>query len=135
MDRFLARFSDLAYAVFRIVVGALWLQHGLGKIFGLLGGFDGKHPGETLPVGGQFWIGGVIEFACGTLVAIGLFSGWAAFLACGTMAVAYFQVHQPQGTLPLQNGGELAVLYCFAFLLIATKGNGKLSAGGERKPS
>jgi putative oxidoreductase len=126
----LHRFEGPVYAIFRIVVGALFLQHGLQKLFGLL---DGNMP----PTGSQMWFGGVIELVCGTLVLVGLQAGWAAFLASGTMAVAYFQVHQTngKGALPIQNGGELAVVYCFVFLLIAAKGDGMWSISGLRKRS
>jgi putative oxidoreductase len=125
MEKLFGRFSDPAYAIFRIVIGGLFLQHGLQKIFGLLGG-------SQPPVGSQLWIGGLIELVCGAAVLVGFQTRWAAFLACGQMAVAYFQFHQPKGALPIQNGGESAVLYCFAFLLLATHGNGKWSVSGHR---
>jgi len=121
----LGMFGDRIYAVFRIVIGALFMQHGLQKMFGVLGG-------ATVPVGSQAWFGGVIELVCGVLVLLGVWAGWAAFLASGTMAVAYFQFHQPNGALPVQNGGELAVIYCFAFLLIAAKGAGTWSVSIRR---
>ena len=130
MNALLARLADPSYALFRIVVGAQFALHGAQKIFGVLGGFGGT-PGATAPLGSQMWIGGLVEFICGVAVAIGFQARWAAFLACGTMAVAYFQFHQPKGALPLQNGGELAVIYCFAFLVIATKGAGIWSASGR----
>ena len=63
----------------------------------------------------------------GVLVMIGLFTAWAAFVASGQMAVAYFMVHFPQGFWPIQNGGELAAVYCFVFLYIAARGGGPLS--------
>ena len=99
--------------------------HGLQK-FGLVGGAD---VGFT----GMMGAAKVIETVCGTLIMLGLFTRPAAFLASGQMAVAYFTVHQPNGGLPIQNMGELAVLYCFAFLYIASRGGGVLSADAQRR--
>mgnify|MGYP003580300017 CR=1 FL=1 len=85
--------------------------------------------GPTKEVGSQLWIGGVIELVCGVLIALGLFTRPAALLASGTMAVAYFQFHwklslEDYKFLPIVNHGELAVLFCFVFLLIAIRGAG-----------
>jgi putative oxidoreductase len=127
--RTLSRFEPTAYAVFRIVVGFLFLWHGLSKLTGFLG--------PQMPTGSQMWIGGVIELVCGALVMLGLFTRYAAFLASGTMAVAYFQFHwklhvADYAFLPVVNQGEAAVLYCFAFLFIACRGPGALSLDGKR---
>src|SRR5688572_30489758 len=114
------RFEPIAYAALRIVAGAMFTFHGLQKIFGVLS------PHAQPAVGSQVWIGGVIELVGGLLVAIGLFTRPAALLASGTMAVAYIQFHWKLalGTsmLPIVNGGEPAVLYCFVFLLFAIRG-------------
>lgn len=128
MQRFLAPLAEPAYAAFRIVIGVMFAMHGMQKHFGILGGFAGQ-PGVTVSPSEQpqLFAGGLIELACGTLVAVGLLTRWAAFLASGTMAVAYFQFHQTKGGLPIQNGGELAVAYCFAFLVIATRGPGRFA--------
>ena len=72
----------------------------------------------------QFGLAGVIELVGGVMIAAGIFTSLAAFICSGEMAVAYFKQHAPGGYLPLQNGGELAVLYCFVFLYIAARGNG-----------
>ena len=128
MERPLARFADPIYALFRIVVGGLLLQHGAQKLFGVLGG-------DTAKMGSQMWIGGLIELVCGLAVMVGYKVGWTALLASGTMAVAYFQFHQPKGSLPIQNGGELAAVYSFCFLLIAAKGPGIWSMSGRRGAS
>jgi len=117
----LGRHADRIYAIFRIVVGFLFMCHGLQKMFGVLGG---EKVASLASVPG---LAGIIELVCGFLVMIGLFASWAAFIASGTMAVAYFMAHQGQGTLPIQNGGELAVVYCFAFLYIAARGAGPWS--------
>ena len=129
MNRILGRHADKVYAIFRIVAGFLFMCHGLQKIFGVMGG-EKMDPFSSL---GAF--AGVIELVCGFLVMIGLLTSWAAFLASGTMAVAYFTVHQGMGTWPIQNRGELAALYAFAFLYIAARGAGPWSvAAAARNP-
>jgi putative oxidoreductase len=128
MNRILGRHADKVYAIFRIVAGFLFMCHGLQKVFGVLGG----EKADLSTLGG---FAGVIELTCGFLIMIGFLTSWAAFLASGTMAVAYFMVHQPMGTWPIQNKGELAALYAFAFLYIAARGAGPLSvAAAARNP-
>jgi putative oxidoreductase len=116
----LARLSEPIYAAFRIVCGVLFAFHGAQKLFGVFGG-------HVMPVGSQLWIAGIIELGGGVLIAIGLLAGLAAIIASGEMAAAYFTAHAPRGTWPIQNGGELAALYCFAFLYISSRGSGPLS--------
>lgn len=123
-----ARLEALSYAALRIVAGFMFSLHGAQKIFGVL---TTKAPPELWS---QKWFGGVIELLGGTLIALGLFTRPAAFLASGTMAVAYVQFHWKlqlgAKLLPLSgagNGGELAALYCFVFLLIWLRGAGALS--------
>ncbi|MCR9244626.1 MAG: DoxX family protein [bacterium] len=120
LDKTLAPHGGRAYVLLRFVVGLLFAMHGVQKVFGYLA----DAPKEMFT---QIWIGGVIELATGALVAVGLFTRWAAFLASGTMAVAYFQFHWPfvfdQSAWPIVNEGELAVVYCFLFLYIACQGN------------
>jgi len=129
LGRLLAPHGERAYAAMRIVAGALFTFHGLQKIFGLLGG-------QQPPVMSQLWIGGVLELATGILVAIGLLTRWAAFIASGMMAVAYFQFHWKlqlgEAFFPIVNKGEMAVLYCFVFLYVACKGSGSASLDGRR---
>ncbi|HBL30054.1 MAG TPA: DoxX family protein [Acidobacteria bacterium] len=120
MSRILGRHSDKIYALLRCVAGFLFLFHGLQKILGLIGG-------EAVPVGSLAWVAGMIELVGGLLILIGLFASWAAFLSSGLMAVAYFMAHQPRGTWPVENGGELAALYAFVFLYIAARGSGSFS--------
>lgn len=120
MHRILGRHADRVYAIFRIVVGLLFSFHGMQKMFGAFGG-------QQPPLASLAGLAGIIELVCGILVMIGLFASWAAFLASGTMAVAYFMAHQPQAFWPIENKGELAVLYCFAFLYIAARGAGPWS--------
>ncbi len=126
-----ARVEPLAYAALRIISGALFAFHGAQKILGW-------HAEHTPPVGSQLWVGGVIELVCGTLIALGLLTRCAAFLASGTMAVAYIQFHWKFAVagamwLPALNHGELAVLYCFLFLFVAARGGGSASLDATRR--
>jgi putative oxidoreductase len=115
------RFESIAYAALRIVAGLMFLCHGSQKLLDWPA--RGPHPATF----SQIWIGGLIELVTGVLIAIGLLTRPAAFLASGTMAVAYFQFHWKFGAesiFPLINKGELAVLYCFVFLFIWARGAG-----------
>jgi putative oxidoreductase len=124
----LSRLSDPIYAAFRFVIGVLFAFHGAQKLFGAFGG-------KVMPIGSQLWMAGVIELVGGILIAIGLLAGLAAFIASGEMAVAYFTAHVPRGVWPILNGGELAMLYCFAFLYIASRGAGPFSIDGAARRS
>jgi putative oxidoreductase len=126
VNKWLGPYQDRIYAVVRFVVGFLLSFHGAQKLFGAFGG-------DPVPLVSQTGLGGVIEFFGGLLIAIGLFASWAAFIASGMMAVAYFQFHQPGGLWPIVNHGELAVVYCFIFLYIAAKGAGKWSVASLMK--
>jgi len=123
MDR--VKLQSLSYVVLRIVSGALFSIHGAQKLLGFLATKAGPEMWT------QKWFGGVIELVCGVLIAVGLFTRPAAFLASGTMAVAYFQFHwkgaMDSGVFPIVNGGELAVIYCFVFLAICAHGPGMVS--------
>ena len=118
--------AEAAYAAMRVVIGILFVCHGAQKVFGAFG----KPAASGDP---KIFIGGVIELLGGGLVAVGLLTSVAAFLACGEMAVAYFLVHAPKGFWPIQNQGELAVVYCFVFLAIAVLGGGLYSLDGLRQ--
>jgi putative oxidoreductase len=120
MDRWLGKYSGFLYAVMRLMVGLLFACHGVQKLFGVLGG-------ESQVSNPMLLAAGIVEFVGGGLVAIGLWAGYAAFVASGMMAVAYFMVHAPGGFWPIVNKGELAVLYCFVFLYVAARGSGTLS--------
>jgi putative oxidoreductase len=120
MKPVLGRFTEPTYALLRIVAGLLFALHGAQKLLGMFGGQ--QVPMMTLP-----WFAGVIELIGGVMIAVGLFTSIAAFIASGEMAVAYFMAHTPKGWNPLANGGELAVLYCFLFLYIAARGGGRWS--------
>jgi putative oxidoreductase len=121
-----ARAATIAYTLLRVIAGLLYVQHGAQKLFGVLGGFGGT-PGATAPLASLMGVAGVIEFFGGLLIAIGLLTRPAAFIASGEMAVAYFMAHAPKGFWPLLTGGELPVLNCFVFLFIAAFGAGPYS--------
>jgi putative oxidoreductase len=121
MERWLGRHGEAIYALLRFVAGVMFACHGAQKVLGWLGG-KAIPPGATLP-----FASGVIELVAGTLIAVGLFTSIAAFIASGEMAVAYFMVHAPRGFWPIQNQGELAVLYCFVFFYMAARGSGAFS--------
>ena len=114
------RYAPYLYALMRAVFGFLFVFHGLQKIFGMFGG----RTAELVSLRG---LAGTIEILAGTMIMVGWFTRPAAFIASGQMAVAYFLSHQPAGMWPIQNRGELAALYCFAFLYIAARGGGPLS--------
>ncbi len=122
--------AERLYAVLRIVAGLMFSFHGLQKVFGVFTTKAGP------AFGTQLWLGGVIELVAGLLIAVGLATRVAAFLASGTMAVAYVQFHWAFGLgeklLPGINKGELAVLYAFLFLFIAARGSGPWSLDGRR---
>jgi putative oxidoreductase len=120
MHRFLVRYETLFFTLLRIVAGFLFTLHGAQKLFGFLG----KKADLSDPM---MLAAGIIEFAGGILIAIGLFTTPVAFLASGEMAVAYFKAHAPQGFWPTANHGELAVLYCFLWLFVAAHGAGPYS--------
>jgi len=123
----LDRHSPTVLGIFRIVVGFLFTLHGTAKLFGWPATGTGAVPFGTWP----YWWAGILELVIGVLVMFGVFTRIAAFIGSGQMAFAYFTEHQPDGLLPIQNGGELAVLYCFAFLLLTFAGGGALAARRE----
>ena len=120
MNRWLGPYSEYALSALRIVSGLLFSLHGAQKLFGVLGG-------EAQGVFSLYWLAGVIELVGGLLLALGLFTPVVAFVASGEMAAAYFIAHVPRGFWPIENGGELAAVYCFLFLFLATRPTGPLS--------
>lgn len=119
MDGFLGRYSIYFYAILRIVSGFVFMLHGTQKFFGYPPNPKGGAPLDMLMT-----VGAGIELVGGFLIMIGLFASIAAFISSGMMAVAYFMVHQPMGLWPPTNGGDAAVLNCFIFLYIASRGSG-----------
>jgi putative oxidoreductase len=127
MLTFLDRYQEHTYALLRMVTGFLFIWHGTQKLFGFpLPAREGVPAFVT-------WGAGGIELVGGILVMIGLFTRPAAFISSGTMAFAYWLAHGTQALLPINNGGELAALYCFAFLAIAARGAGILSIDNLRR--
>ncbi|MFJ5773129.1 DoxX family protein [Streptomyces sp. NPDC093094] len=109
--------------VFRMVVGLLFACHGAASLFGVLGGAAGS--GGTVDAGTwPGWYAAVIQLVCGTLVLLGLGTRAAAFLASGSMAYAYFDVHQSAALWPLENGGEASAMFCWTFFLLVFTGSG-----------
>ena len=120
------RALTITWTLLRVVFGLMFVQVGGLKLFGWFGGMPGAN-GAPPPVLSQVWIGGVLEIVGGALIALGLFTRPAAFILSGEMAVAYWQFHAPNGTWPIQNHGEAAVLYCFIYLFMAAYGAGAWS--------
>ena len=125
MEKALAPFAPYTYALLRIVVGLLFVSHGGQKILGWFGG-------QPVPLDSLFGLAGIIEIILGLLITIGFLTSYAAFIASGEMAAAYFIGHFPKSFWPLENGGEPAVLFCFIFLFMATHGSGIWSVDKAR---
>ena len=120
--KFLSKFEPNAYLLLRLIFGFLFACHGFSKAFGILGG-------HKVAMGFTFdYVSMLIELIAGVLIFLGLFTRCAAFVASGEMAVAYFMVHSKTHFLfPIMNHGELAVIYCFVALYIATHGAGRFA--------
>jgi putative oxidoreductase len=125
----LARFQPLVLSIFRIVTGLLFIQYGFAKVlkFPIIPPFDKVAPFSL------FWCAGTIELVLGGLLILGLCTRVVAFILCGEMAFAYFIAHFPRGFIPLLNGGENAIMFCFACLYIACAGGGPYGLDGMRK--
>lgn len=120
LDAHLDRHSSTALGVFRILIGLMFAMHGSAKVFGWPSVQGGAAPVGSWP----YWWAGVIELVVGLALALGVFARIAALLGAGEMAYAYVTAHLPKSWLPIINGGELAVLYGLAFLMIAFAGAG-----------
>jgi putative oxidoreductase len=116
----IAAFEPDLLSALRIVAGFLFIAHGVQKLFGWLGG-------HRVDLASQLGAAGVIETVGGALILLGLFTRPIAFILSGQMAFAYFIVHARQSFWPVVNRGELAVLFCFVFLYLATAGPGPIS--------
>ena len=123
-NRMLARFEPMVLGIFRIMVGLLLLQFGVAKLFKfpVVPAFANVTPTSL------FGVAGIIELVLGALLILGLWTRPVAFILCGEMAFAYFIGHFPRGFIPLQNGGTLAIMLCFACLVLAVAGGRPLSA-------
>ncbi|MBV7698432.1 DoxX family protein [Streptomyces sp. TRM70350] len=115
-----------AIGLFRIVTGLLFLCHGAASLFGVLGGAAGTDGGTISAGTWPGWYAAVIQLIGGGLVMLGLGTRGAALVASGSMAYAYFSVHQPVGLWPMMNGGEAAAMFCWALFLLVFTGSGAL---------
>lgn len=122
----LSRYRGYFLSILRFVAGLMFWQHGAQKLFGWLGGMGGN-PDARVELASQMGLAGIIEFFGGAMIALGIFTRPVAFIASGEMAVAYFQAHASDGFWPIQNGGELPVLFCFIFLYFVFAGGGPLA--------
>jgi putative oxidoreductase len=132
-DARLASYSSPLLSLFRIIAGLMFFLHGTMKVFGW-------PIGEAIPVGTwPAWWAGLIELVAGLLITVGLFTRIAAFIASGEMAVAYFWMHWPplegpaKSFWPMENNGEVVLLYCFGFLALAGLGAGSISVDARRR--
>jgi len=119
-----ARLNEITLNALRIVFGLMFMQHGAQKLFAMFG------REEAAELFTQIGLAGVLEFYGGLLIVLGLLTRPVAFVLAGEMAWAYFQAHFPRGWFPIENRGELPVLYCFAFLYLAARGGGSFSLDG-----
>ncbi|MDP9904798.1 DoxX family protein [Arthrobacter bambusae] len=116
------------HSLTRAAIGFLFLCHGAASLFGVMGGAAGTH-GGTVPFGvWPSWWAAVIQLVCGALVMLGAGTRWAALIASGSMAYAYFTVHQAHGVFPIENNGEAAALYAWIFLMLVVIGPGPWTA-------
>lgn len=123
-----ASLTTATHTLLRVGAGILFLQHGLQKMFGLLGGFMGT-PGATAPLMSQMGLAGVLEVVGGALLIVGLFTRPVALVLMLQVIAAYFIAHLPQGGWPIQNGGEPALLFALIFASFAVRGAGAVSLG------
>ncbi|XVH32623.1 DoxX family protein [Haloferacaceae archaeon DSL9] len=123
LGRLTKTYEAPVYFVFRVFVGLLFAQHGAQKLFGAFGGVDGS--GGTAPLVSMYGVAGVIELVGGLLVALGLLTRLVALIAAAEMLVAQLIAHLPMGLVPIENGGELGLLYFAAFLVLAVHGGGR----------
>ena len=118
IEKYVKPYSTQMYAIFRILVGLLFAQHGAQKLFGLFGG-------QTQPLLSLMGVAGIVELVGGILIAIGLFTRLSALVSGVQMLVAYFMAHAANGVMPIVNKGELALLYFAAMFVIVAFGNGR----------
>lgn len=127
LDATLQAWQPRILSVLRIMAGLLFLQHGLVKHFS----FPMAFPSAIEPFS-RLWFAGAIEIVGGTLLVLGLFTRWTAFVCSGLMAFAYFLGHAPRAYFPIVNAGNLAILYCFVFFYIFFAGPGPWSIDAMR---
>ena len=125
----LNRLQPVMLSVLRIVTGLIFLVHGTQKFLSVPAG---QMAGSGWAFNNPGHYAGIVELICGLLIALGLFTRPAAFLASGTMAVAYWYAHAPQNFFPVNNMGDAAILYCFVFLYLVFAGPGPISVDAMR---
>ncbi|RZS41090.1 putative oxidoreductase [Herbihabitans rhizosphaerae] len=126
------RLRERGIAVYRIAIGVLFLTHGAATLFGVFGGAK-SNPGHAADFASwPDWWAGLIQFAGGILIALGIGTRTAAFVSSGAMAYAYFAVHQPKALLPLQNGGTGAAVFTWALLVLVFTGPGAWALSAAR---
>jgi putative oxidoreductase len=123
--RIISSLEPYTLSALRIIAGFCFSLHGVQKLFGWLGGIDGK--GARAELFSMIGFAGWLEGLGGLLILLGLWTRPVAFIVSGQMAVAYFMAHAPRGFWPILNGGELAAVYCFLFLYLSAAGGGTLS--------
>lgn len=128
IDR-LTQYSPNMLSILRIVTGLIFIEHGTQKFLSFPAG---QAAGSGWALDNPGAIAGIVELIAGALIAIGLFTRPAAFIASGTMAVAYWYAHAPQNFFPVNNGGDAAILYCFVFLYLVFAGPGPISLDEAR---
>ena len=116
----LSLWSPRVLSILRIITGLLFVEHGTMKFFA----FPAAMPGPPGPLPGIIVASGIIELVAGSLIAAGLFTRPAAFIASGTMAAAYFMAHAPKSFWPVVNQGDAAIMFCFIFLYLVFAGPG-----------
>lgn len=124
------KFTPSAVAILRIGAGLLFMQHGLQKLFGLFGGMGA--PGATAPLASLMGVAGILELGGGLLLVLGLFVRPVALILAVEMIWAFVQAHLPRGGAPIQNGGELALLYALVFMFLAARGAGPVSVDARQ---
>jgi putative oxidoreductase len=124
-----ASWSGPLHSLLRIMTGLLFLAHGTAKLFTwpLIDYFK-----DGVPLASLMGLAGVIEVVGGLLIILGLGTRIVAFVLAGEMAAAYFMAHAPEGFHPIQNGGEMAIMFCFVFLYFAAAGAGPWSVDAKR---
>src|SRR5262249_40522682 len=133
MERVVGKFAPYLYVLLRMMAGLLFAWHGAQKLFGLFGGMGGQH-GAAVPLFSLMGLAGCIELVGGLLIALGVLTSFAAFVASGEMAVAYFMQSFSRGFWPIRNGGGVAGVVLFLFLLIGPHGRGVGGLCGRRTP-
>jgi putative oxidoreductase len=130
MERYLGKYSPYLYALLRIVTGLMFAMHGSQKLF------DWPVSGPPKPLPAMLMAAAIIELVFGLMIAVGFLTSYAALIASGEMAAAFFIAHVgPKGLLPIANGGEMAVFYCFLFLYMASRGSGPWSIDAVMRPA